>query len=273
MFERQGRLAIGRIGNSKKGFSGSTGFAEINQGMTSLNFTFRADMNSSEDAIRSSAIKDLKEYPARVAFEYDTPWGLNLCCSTLRGDTWDDNDRLHRCRRKTLFQTEEFRFSNEEKDALNDPPIAHNLFCTHQDRYTSEVIRHVILARAWQNYFGELLSAQWLAAHALYEYYVRGDNFAFGVMSSELRRKIECEQSYLRGEKVRQGQKLGGEMRRGQTKPNSQKTLEEMRRLISGPRRMSISSAANIAAKNGLGASQDANRKLWYRNAKKLGHV
>ncbi|MFC4671691.1 hypothetical protein ACFO5X_24280 [Seohaeicola nanhaiensis] len=63
---------------------------------------------------------------------------------------------------------------------------------------------------------------------------------------------------------VKAGQ-VGGAMRKGQLGENTAAVLERMAELIPG---QTVSGAAAIAAKEGIGTSQAANKKLWDRHKK-----
>ncbi|MGJ8583881.1 MAG: hypothetical protein ACSHXD_07320 [Marinosulfonomonas sp.] len=106
------------------------------------------------------------------------------------------------------------------------------------------------------------------------------DFFALNQMTSagfEIGRSFESlykkkfDELTLLGKKNQQGREMGAATRRFQTKPQSEKILNEMGRLIN-EKHHSIRRAAELVFNNGIGTSAEANRRLWTRE-KKLGHV
>lgn len=88
-----------------------------------------------------------------------------------------------------------------------------------------------------------------------------GYEFAFAIL------KWQWEVDALRGEGVPRNSSKGGEARSKQYERSRILVLNEMKRLIENGH--SISNAAKIAAKNGLGKSHEANRSVWKNHAEK----
>jgi hypothetical protein len=73
--------------------------------------------------------------------------------------------------------------------------------------------------------------------------------------------------SILTGRAVRKGAQQGAKMRAKKLNPSTTKVLEEMERLTNSMG--SAKRAAELLAKNGIGTSAEANRKLWNRHKRK----
>jgi hypothetical protein len=72
----------------------------------------------------------------------------------------------------------------------------------------------------------------------------------------------------VRGKKTVAGASVGGRERARETELKTEEILKRMRELTEG-NNLSVSRAAEIAYKNGLGTSANANRQLWKRSKEK----
>jgi hypothetical protein len=110
-----------------------------------------------------------------------------------------------------------------------------NLLSKHRERGPNEI------ALAQALYLGRLLTeADWRAAF---------------------------KPSIVTGKDVRSGAKLGGEMRAGKVAPQTAVVIKEIR--ILKEQGHTISRAAELVAKRGVGKSAEANRRLWSRHKDK----
>lgn len=76
------------------------------------------------------------------------------------------------------------------------------------------------------------------------------------------------EENALRGRTTLLSSKAGGAVRKGQCSESTKQVLSMMEPLIEKLR--SVSAAADIVARKGIGSSKEANRALWYNHRKKL---
>lgn len=123
------------------------------------------------------------------------------------------------------------------------------------------------LRAAWADEYSEPFSPVWLAAMALYAYYVEENDFAFGYLTAILDQKLANEADFLRGKRTVESAKQGGEMRSAIHSNRTRAVLSEMKRLIDAGQ--PVSNAAGRAYSNGFGSSTEANRKLWNRHRQK----
>ena len=126
----------------------------------------------------------------------------------------------------------------------------------------------VFIVAAWAELFSEPFGEVWLAAMAGHAYSVKGNDFAFGYMTSLLDQKQSNEEHFLRGSTILKGSKEGGAARRRNLSPITQKVLDEMVRLISSGH--TAKGAAEVTARRKIGTSTVANLALWNRRKKKL---
>jgi len=113
-------------------------------------------------------------------------------------------------------------------------------------------------------HFAEPLSRLWYAANLMSLFFVHQDDLRFGYLWAEYQLRIRSEVDTVRGKKLVRDARAGGKARAEKSTLHSQKILAAMAAHIGKGK--SISNAASLAAKAGLGASMDANRKLWTRN-------
>jgi hypothetical protein len=76
----------------------------------------------------------------------------------------------------------------------------------------------------------------------------------------------EFEPFALTGRKVKDAQREGARIRRGQTEEKTREILQEMERLV---HTLGVSAAAEHLARKGIGTSAEANRKLYYRHKRR----
>lgn len=138
---------------------------------------------------------------------------------------------------------------------------------TFGDKTDKEGHRRCFLIAVWAELFAEPFGELWLAAMAQHAYWVERDEFAFGYLTALLDQKKQNESHFLRGKKGLASAALGGQARAAQSKSGTQTVLMEMERHISAGK--SITRAAELTCRAGLGATPEANRKLWYRHRKK----
>ena len=86
--------------------------------------------------------------------------------------------------------------------------------------------------------------------------------FLVGAAVREIELTILNRKDALRGKGTVRSAGEGGKKRRGKFKSTTRRVLAEMTRLVKA-KKMSISSAAAIAANKGVGTSASANRALW----------
>ncbi len=78
----------------------------------------------------------------------------------------------------------------------------------------------------------------------------------------------EFESDAVRGAKTLQSSEAGGRARKNEIAPETQRILDEMKRLIDAGH--TANSAGTILSKKGVGKSAGANAKLWGRHRKKV---
>jgi hypothetical protein len=88
-----------------------------------------------------------------------------------------------------------------------------------------------------------------------------------GRLLAEAEWRTAFKPSIVTGQDVRSGAKLGGEMRAEKFAPQTAVVIKEIR--ILKEQGHTISRAAELVAKRGIGTSADANRKLWSRHKDK----
>jgi hypothetical protein len=126
-----------------------------------------------------------------------------------------------------------------------------------------------LLVAVWAELFAEPLTDIWLAAMAMHAHHVERNDFAFGYLIAQIDHRRATESDFLRGKKSVDSGKLGGAARKSATAARTRKTIAEMRNLVG--RGMSVRRAAELVAKRGVGASTEANKKLWNRHLNKVG--
>lgn len=127
----------------------------------------------------------------------------------------------------------------------------------------------------WQTRVAELatlhlvqtLSRLWYAVNMMALYYCHYDDLRLGYLWAEYRMRMSLEKDAMRGESVVRSAKSGGLSRGVSKSASSQKIIAAMKsRVVAGH---SIANAARQTYKDGLGASPEANRKLWARHCRK----
>lgn len=127
--------------------------------------------------------------------------------------------------------------------------------------------RRTFLIACWTDLFEEPFSDLWLAAMAHHAYYVLEDDFAFGYLTALLDQRAQNERDYLRGKKGLDSARAGGRARAAKVRSDSDLRLGKMRGLVDAGH--SVSRAAELTCRAGLGPSKSANAKLWHRHARK----
>jgi hypothetical protein len=125
---------------------------------------------------------------------------------------------------------------------------------------------------SWEHYVRELaavrlarpLSRLWYAVNMWSLYYAHHDYIRVGYLWAEYRMRLLHEQDAFRGKKNVASARRGGEQRSKQLKSRSTHILDKMAAYVAAGK--SVANAAQLAAKSGLGASAEANRKLWNRH-------
>ena len=84
-----------------------------------------------------------------------------------------------------------------------------------------------------------------------------------GAAARQIELAIKNRADAMIGKAVVRGARSGGNQRRNNRAPGSERILTEMHRLVEEGK--SVSRAADIAARKGLGTTAGANRQLWYR--------
>ena len=135
-----------------------------------------------------------------------------------------------------------------------------------QNGFDDGTIESFVVA-VWVQLFSEPFGELWLAAMAKHAYYIKENDYAFGHLTSLLYQKQRNENDFLRGKATLNSARLGGLARSNQKKPLTQRVLSEMARLVASGK--AITRSAQLAHRNGFGASAMANRKLWSRHNKK----
>ena len=121
----------------------------------------------------------------------------------------------------------------------------------------------VILEIAAAN-FAKPLSRLWYAAAMNALYFVYRDDLKVGYLWAEYKIRMEHESAAVRGQTVRDGAQKGGEKRSQDYASLRKVVLSELKRLCDQGH--SVSRAAELAFKAGIGTSGAANAKLWHRN-------
>lgn len=129
-------------------------------------------------------------------------------------------------------------------------------------------IADALLVAVWAELFTEPLSDIWLAAMAMHAREIEGNDFAFGYFTAQLDHRKAAEADYVRGRKSVDSGKRGGAARKFAAAPRTLHILSEMQKLVD--RGHSARRAAELVAKKGIGASTEANKKLWARHSKKV---
>lgn len=124
--------------------------------------------------------------------------------------------------------------------------------------------KDIILCAVWASINYQAFEPIWLAAMAQHAYWIEHDEFACGYLIAMLDQKLTKEKDFLRGRKSVQSGAEGARNKAAVQKKRTQQICSEMRRLVVNG--LSVARAAEVAHKNGFGASAAANRKLWYRN-------
>ena len=125
----------------------------------------------------------------------------------------------------------------------------------------------VILCAIWADINTERFEPIWLAAMAQHAYWIEQNEYAFGYLVALLDQQRSNEPHFLRGQKAVVSASEGGKIRASKTRKSTDSVLAEMARLADNGQ--SISRAADLAYRNGFGASAGANKKLWYRHRTK----
>lgn len=127
----------------------------------------------------------------------------------------------------------------------------------------------------WQTRVAELatlnlvqpLSRIWYAVNMMALYYCHYDDLRLGYLWAEYRMRMSLEKDAMRGESILRSAKSGGHSRGMSKSASSQEIISAMKsRVVAG---QSISNSARQAYRDGLGASPEANRKLWARHCRK----
>lgn len=125
----------------------------------------------------------------------------------------------------------------------------------------------IVLVAHWAQLFAEPLGEIWLAAMAQHACFIEEDDFAFGYLIAQLDQKRENETHFLRGNKILVAAKSGGMARSTSLKTNRDRILAEIKRL--NEKSHTLARSAELAFKNNIGTSPEANRKLWRRHSEK----
>ena len=111
------------------------------------------------------------------------------------------------------------------------------------------------------------LSRLWYAVNMMALYYCHHDDLRLGFLWAEYQMRMRAEKNALRGEVMLKSASDGGLARRATTSAKSGCIIAAMgKRIFSG---LSVANAARLTFNQGLGASPDANRKLWARHNRK----
>ncbi|MGR3792623.1 hypothetical protein [Vannielia sp. SX4] len=131
-----------------------------------------------------------------------------------------------------------------------------------------DFIVEILIVATWVQVFEEPLSDIWLAAMSLHAAHVRQDDFLYGYLTSLIHQRERNEEHFLRGKGTLEAARRGGESSAENQRSDLQKILEFMAAKISAG--VGIAQAARLAAKAGLGASAEANRRIWYRHRRNM---
>jgi len=127
----------------------------------------------------------------------------------------------------------------------------------------------------WTCYIGELaalhlvkpLSRLWYAANMISLYYAHYDHLRLGYLWAEYQIRMRHETDSLRGKKSVASAQMGGAEHARAFENRRQRIIESIKRFVESGQ--SVSNAALLTFKNGLGSSAEANRKLWTRHKPK----
>tara|TARA_R110002072_G_scaffold73998_2_gene175614 strand:- start:1028 stop:1627 length:600 start_codon:yes stop_codon:yes gene_type:complete len=140
--------------------------------------------------------------------------------------------------------------------------VADNTFPIPEDNATALTALYVQLNE-------RPFSLIWIAAMAMHSKLVAKDDFAFGYLCALFEQSVANSADVRAGRKATEGARQGAKERAASNATQRQATLERMRVLCEVH---TVSRSAELAFKEKLGTSAEANRKLWYRN-KKLGQT
>lgn len=114
-------------------------------------------------------------------------------------------------------------------------------------------------------------SPAFVAAACRFNYFVKNDDFSAGYRLRHLEALIYGGGVDGEGaEALRRAARAGGLARSATFDQKRDEILDVMRQMVAGGQ--SVSRASELAAARGMGTSPEANRKLWQRHAKRLGH-
>lgn len=111
------------------------------------------------------------------------------------------------------------------------------------------------------------LSRLWYAISMMSLYYCHRDDLRLGYLWAEYQMRMRLEKDTLRGEAVVRSARRGGHSRGESRRASSEAIIAAMKDRISAGH--SVANAARQTHKVGLGASPEANRKLWMRHRRK----
>lgn len=111
------------------------------------------------------------------------------------------------------------------------------------------------------------LTRLWYAANLMSLYYIHYDDIAFGYLWAEYNIRLRHEADAIRGVKTKASAGKGARARNSDFAPKRTEVLVEVQRLIDAGH--SVSRASELAYSNGVGASAEANRKLYYRTRRR----
>lgn len=208
-----------------------------------------------------------REIPIEAFHEMEPLWAEHVCQDVLALNIWDTQDQLQKALLKELEENGSLELTAQEQNVVKAAKMSRG--GKRRLANAQQVsIKTIIYSKRWARLYSEPLSVVWIAALALYERHVARSGYRFCVLARMLQEKLTKEDDFLRGEKILADARAGGETQAVKARVVADPVLAEMRRMVAKGK--SVSSAAHIAAKNGLGTSQAANRKLWYRRNKNL---
>lgn len=111
------------------------------------------------------------------------------------------------------------------------------------------------------------LSRLWYAINMKALYYCHRNDLRLGYLWAEYRMRMRLEKDTLRGETVVKSARSGGLSRGESKRASSLAIIAAMKGRVSAGQ--SIANAARQTHRDGLGASPEANRKLWARHSRK----
>ncbi|MDQ2089753.1 hypothetical protein [Marimonas arenosa] len=118
-------------------------------------------------------------------------------------------------------------------------------------------------------HFSKPFSRLWYAANMFSLYYAHYDDLRVGFLWAEYQIRMRQGSNARRGEKTKNAARSGGEARRHANEALRQAVVEAMAPQIHNG--LSISRAATLAYKGGVGSSPEANRRLFNRLKKAAG--